>query len=39
MHWRKAPSGSDGKVFYVVIAALFTSAALTTALLVLHRLA
>jgi hypothetical protein len=39
MHWRKAPSGSNGKVFYVVIAALFASAALTTALLVLHRFA
>jgi hypothetical protein len=39
MHWRKTASGSDGKVFYVVVAALFASAALTTALLVLHRLA
>jgi hypothetical protein len=39
MHWRKAPSGSDGKVFYVVVAAVFASAALTSALLVLHRLA
>jgi hypothetical protein len=36
MHWRKAPSGSAGKVFYVVIAALFASVALMTALLVLH---
>jgi hypothetical protein len=35
----KTASGSDGKVFYVVVAALFASAALTTALLVLHRLA
>jgi hypothetical protein len=38
MHWRKAPSGSDGRAFYVVVMALFASAALTTALLVLHRL-
>jgi hypothetical protein len=37
MHWRKAPSGSTGKVFYVVIVALVASFALTTALLVLHR--
>jgi hypothetical protein len=36
MHWREAPKGADGKVFYVVIAALFASVALTTALLVLH---
>jgi hypothetical protein len=36
MHWRKSPNGSDGKVFYVVMAALIVSAALTTALLVLH---
>jgi hypothetical protein len=39
MHWRKTASGSDGKFFYVVVAALFASAALTTALLVFHRLA
>jgi hypothetical protein len=39
VHWRKAPSGSNGKVFYVVIAALAASVVLTTALLVLHRLA
>jgi hypothetical protein len=39
MHWRKTASGSDGKAFYVVVAALFASAALTSALLVLHRLA
>jgi hypothetical protein len=36
MHWRKAPSGSAGKVFYAVIVALFVSVALMTALLVLH---
>jgi hypothetical protein len=36
MHWRKAPSGSDGKVSYVVIAWLSASVALATALLVLH---
>jgi hypothetical protein len=35
MHWRKVPSKSDGKVFYAVIAALFASVTLTTALLVL----
>jgi hypothetical protein len=29
MHWRKAPSGSDGKVFYVVIAWLSASVAPT----------
>jgi hypothetical protein len=40
MHWRKAYSGSTGKAFYVVIAALSASLALTTALLVLlHHLA
>jgi hypothetical protein len=37
MHWRKAPSRSDGRVFYVVIAALSASVIVTTALLVLHR--
>ena len=36
MHWRKVPT-SDGKVFYIVMLALGASAALTTALLVLHR--
>jgi hypothetical protein len=36
MHWRKAPSGSPGKVLYVVIVALAASVALSTALLVLH---
>jgi hypothetical protein len=37
MHWRKAPSGLDGKVFYFVVMALTASVALTTALLVLYR--
>ena len=36
MHWRKAPSGSTGKVLYVVLVALAVSVALSTALLVLH---
>jgi hypothetical protein len=35
MHWRKAPSRSDGRVFYVVITALSASVLLTTAWLVL----
>jgi hypothetical protein len=37
MHWRKAPSQSDGKSFYMVIAALSASAIFTTALMILHR--
>jgi hypothetical protein len=36
MHWRKAPSRSNGRAFYAIIAALFVSVVLTTALLVLH---
>jgi hypothetical protein len=36
MHWRKAPSRSNGRVFYAIIAALFASVILTTALLILH---
>jgi hypothetical protein len=37
MHWRKAPSESNGKVFYIVVLALSASVAVTTILLVLHR--
>ena len=37
MHWRKAPSRSNGKLFYIVVLALSASLALTTLLLVLHR--
>ena len=33
MHWRKVPSRSNGKVFYVVVLALI---AVSTVLLVLH---
>jgi hypothetical protein len=36
MHWRKVPSGSNGKVFYVVVLALTALIAVSTALLVLH---
>ena len=39
MHWRKAPSQSSGKVFYIVVLALCVSLAVTTVLLVLHRYA
>jgi hypothetical protein len=37
MHWRKAPSRSNSRIFYIVIAALSATLILTTALLVLHR--
>jgi hypothetical protein len=37
MHWRKAPSESNGKLFYIVVVALSASVALTAVLLVLHR--
>jgi hypothetical protein len=36
MHWRKAPSKANGKVFYIVVSVLFASVALTTTLLALH---
>jgi hypothetical protein len=36
MHWRKAPSESNGKGFYIVTFALTVTVALTTALLVLR---
>jgi hypothetical protein len=34
MHWRKAPTGSDGRVFYIVASALTASVAATTILLI-----
>jgi hypothetical protein len=37
MHWRKAPTGSNGKVFYVVASALTALVAVSTILLILHR--
>jgi hypothetical protein len=36
MHWRKVPSRSNGKVFYVVALALTGLVAVSTLLLVLH---
>jgi hypothetical protein len=36
MHWRKVPSSSNGKVFYIVIMALTALAAMSTTLLILH---
>jgi hypothetical protein len=36
MHWRKVPGKTNGKVFYIVVSALFASVALTTTLLILH---
>jgi hypothetical protein len=36
MHWRKAPSRSSGKGFYIVTLALTMTIALTTALLLRH---
>jgi hypothetical protein len=36
MHWRRAPRGSTGKVFYIVVGALSASVVVTTALLVLR---
>jgi hypothetical protein len=36
MHWRKVPSSSNGKVFYIVVIALTGLAAMSTAVLVLH---
>jgi cell division protein FtsL len=36
MHWRKVPSSSNGKVFYVVLLALTALVAVSTVLLVLH---
>ena len=36
MHWRKVPSGSNGKVFYVVVLAVTALVAVSTVLLVLH---
>jgi len=36
MHWRKVPGKADGKAFYMVVSALTASAAVATALLVLH---
>ena len=36
MHWRKVPSSSNGKGFYVVVFTLTALAALSTVLLVLH---
>ena len=37
MHWRKAPSQSNGKLFYIVVLALSASVTVTAILLVLHR--
>ena len=37
MHWRKAHSESNGKLFYIVVLALSASVAVTALLLVLHR--
>jgi len=37
MHWRKAPSQSNGRLFYIVVLALSASVAITALLLVLHR--
>jgi hypothetical protein len=36
MHWRKVPSISNGKVFYVVVLALTALVGISTVLLVLH---
>lgn len=36
MHWRKVPSSSNSKVFYIVVLALTALATLSTVLLVLH---
>jgi hypothetical protein len=37
MHWRKAHSGSNGRIPYLAIVALFASVALAIALLFLRR--
>jgi hypothetical protein len=36
MHWRKVRGKTNGKIFYIVVSALFASFALTRTLLVLH---
>ena len=36
MHWRKVPSRTNGKVFYVVVLAFTALVAVSTVLLVLH---
>ena len=36
MHWRKVPSRTNGKVFYVVVLALTGLVTVSTVLLVLH---
>ncbi len=36
MHWRKVPSRSNGKVFYLAVLALTALVAVSTLLLVLH---
>ena len=36
MHWRRVPSSSNDKVFYLVVIALTALAALSTVLLVLR---
>lgn len=36
MHWRKVSGYANGKIFYVVVSALFAAVALTTTLLALH---
>jgi hypothetical protein len=36
MHWRKVLGNANEKIFYVVVSALFATAALTTTLLALH---
>jgi hypothetical protein len=36
MHWRKVPSRSNGKVFYIVVLSLTALVAVSTVLVVLH---